>query len=130
MMQPDKEFLTPQEAVKVDTALLSSKEKFSTRLAIYALRCLREIAADKKCAIAAITPNQIIDWINQDETLRDKLEIDSSFEAFFSRLVISSMKPLNHIAEELEIPVDNLTVDQVIAWFEKHSKARREQGQN
>jgi hypothetical protein len=41
------DFLTEDEAIQVDAALLSSKEKFSTRLAIYALRCLKEIAKNE-----------------------------------------------------------------------------------
>ncbi|MBS0015759.1 MAG: hypothetical protein KFF72_05235 [Arthrospira sp. SH-MAG29] len=125
MMQTDREFLTPEEAVKVDAALLSSKEKFATRLAIYALRCLREISQQQQCAIASITPDQITQWIEQDTNLHDKLEIDGSFTSFFSRLVMSSMKPLNRISEELQIPVANLTVDQVVAGFEKDSQVKR-----
>lgn len=125
MMQTDREFLTPEEAVKVDAALLSSKEKFATRLAIYALRCLREISQQQQCAIASITPEQITQWIAQDTHLHEQLEIDDSFTSFFSRLVMSSMKPLNRISEELQIPVANLTVDQVVAGFEKDSQVKR-----
>ncbi|MGC9528155.1 MAG: hypothetical protein ACP5D7_21675 [Limnospira sp.] len=127
-MEPNMEFLTPEEAIKVDAALLSSKEKFSTRLAIYALRCLQQIGKEKNCAIAEIHPEQVVEWIKRDEKIQHQLEIDESFEIFFSRLVISSMKPLNQISKELETSVEDLTVEQVVNWFEKDGKIRREKG--
>jgi hypothetical protein len=72
--QPSAQFLTLEESAKVDAALLSSPEKFLTRL------------------------------------------------------TISSLKLLKHIAQEYGVAIENLTVPQVIAWFEKDSKIRREQG--
>ena len=116
------EFLTAEEAIKVDAALLSSKEKFSTRLAIYALRCLKQIALEKEIAVDAITSEQVSDWIKKDENIQQQLELDSSFESFFTRLVMSSLKPLKQIAIEEQQPIETLSVEQVIAWFEKESK--------
>lgn len=122
------EFLTQEEAIKVDASLLSSKEKFSTRLAIYALRCLKQIATEDSITVAEITPERITAWIKQDQNIQQQVEIDASFESFFTRLVVSSLKPLKQISLEQEIPVEALTVAQVIAWFEKDGKVRREQG--
>jgi type II secretory pathway component PulK len=122
MMQPTMEFLTTEEAIKVDAALLSSKDKFSTRLAIYALRCLKQIAEVQEISVEQITPAQITDWIKQDQNIQQQLEVDSSFESFFTRLVLSSLKPLTQIAQSEEIPIEMLTVEQVIAGFEKQNK--------
>ncbi|MFQ4147000.1 hypothetical protein [Chlorogloeopsis sp. ULAP02] len=72
--QPSEQFLTSEESAKVDAALLSSPEKFLTRL------------------------------------------------------TISSLKLLKYIATEYNVPVEDLTSEQVIAWFEKDGKIRREQG--
>ncbi len=72
--QPSEQFLTLEESAKVDAALLSSSEKFLTRL------------------------------------------------------TISSLKLLKHIAQEYGVAVEDLTSEQVIAWFEKDGKIRREQG--
>ncbi|UWU49850.1 hypothetical protein APLC1_4730 [Limnospira platensis C1] len=36
------------------------------------------------------------------------------------------MKPLDRISQELQIPMANLTVDQVVAGFEKESQVKRE----
>lgn len=122
MMQPTMEFLTTEEAIKVDAALLSSKDKFSTRLAIYALRCLKQIAEVQEISVKQITPAQITDWIKQDQNIQQQLEVDSNFESFFTRLVLSSLKPLTQIAQSEEIPIEMLTVEQVIAGFEKQGK--------
>lgn len=116
------DFLTEEEVIQVDAALLSSKEKFSTRLALYALRCLQQISQDKNIDIESIQAEQIQTWIQQDEAIQKQIELDSSFETFFTKLVISSLKPLQQIAIEEHQPVESLSVKQVIAWFEQHSK--------
>ncbi|MBW4451845.1 MAG: hypothetical protein KME55_03690 [Nostoc indistinguendum CM1-VF10] len=72
--QPSAQFLTLEESAKVDAALLSSPEKFLTRL------------------------------------------------------TISSLKVLKHIAQEYSVSIEDLTAQQIIAWFEKDGKIRREQG--
>ncbi|EAW33935.1 hypothetical protein [Lyngbya sp. PCC 8106] len=125
-MQPPMEFLTSEEAIQVDAALLSSKEKFSTRLAIYALRCLKQIAAEKEISIEAVTAQQVSDWIKKDEKMQQQLELDSGFELFFTRLVLSSLKPLTQIAQSEQQPIEKLTIKQVVSWFEKDSKIRQE----
>ncbi|ERT08195.1 hypothetical protein M595_1790 [Lyngbya aestuarii BL J] len=125
-MQPTMEFLTSEEAIQVDAALLSSKEKFSTRLAIYALRCLKQIAAEKEISVEAVTAQQVSDWIKKDENIQQQLELDSNFELFFTRLVLSSLKPLKQIAQSEQQPIENLTLKQVVSWFEQESKIRQE----
>jgi hypothetical protein len=72
--QPGTQFLDPAESAKVDAALLSSSEKFLTRI------------------------------------------------------TISSLRLLKHIAEENNVPIENLTVEQTIQWFETDAKIRREEG--
>ncbi|MEG4857440.1 hypothetical protein QUB75_06650 [Microcoleus sp. K1-B6] len=43
-------------------------------------------------------------------------------------MVIASLRPLRQIATESESPIEQLTVKQVVAWFVKDGKIRREQG--
>ena len=52
----------------------------------------------------------------------------SSPEKFLARLTVSSLRLLRIIAEDLNAPVEALTHEQIIAWFEKDSKIRREKG--
>lgn len=115
------EFLTEDEAIKVDAALLSSKEKFSTRLAIYALRCLKQIAATETIKIENIQPEQVKNWVKNDAIFKEKLELDGNFNDFFSQLVISSLKPLKQASQAENIPIQDLTVKQLIQWFEQES---------
>jgi hypothetical protein len=49
-------------------------------------------------------------------------------ENFFTNLVVASLRPLRQIATESESALEQLTVKQVVAWFVKDGKIRREQG--
>jgi antitoxin component of RelBE/YafQ-DinJ toxin-antitoxin module len=119
-MDPATEFLTQDECAAVDQALLTAREKFSARVAIYALRSLKQIALQENIPIDSLQTYQIVEWINQDASLQQGT--DDEFKRFFAQLVNSSRTPLNHVAQEAQIPVEDLTVSQVIAWFERKSK--------
>ena len=127
-MEPLADFLKPEECAEVDRALLSSKEKFSARLAIYALRVLKQIAGVRGLPVAEVTNGQVMDWVRNDESIKGSIELDPSFELFFTNLVIASLRPLRQIATEAGGAIEQLTVKQVVAWFEKDGKIRREQG--
>lgn len=128
------DFLSAEEAAAVEGALLSSRDKFTTRVAIYSLRVLKQIAREQEVAIAQVSPEQITEWVEHDEALKTSsvpgLETDDSFKTFFSRLVGSSLKPLHQISQETGTPLDQLSVQQVIQWFEKEAKERIEAAQN
>jgi hypothetical protein len=66
MMQPNPQFLSPEESQAVDGALLSQSEKFLTRLTISSLRLLQIIAEEEKMAIADLTAETIIAWFEKD----------------------------------------------------------------
>ncbi|BAZ10079.1 hypothetical protein NIES4071_18930 [Calothrix sp. NIES-4071] len=65
-------------------------------------------------------------------TLEESAKVDaallSSPEKFLARLTASSHKLLIHIANSYGITVEELSTQQIIAWFEKDGKIRREQG--
>jgi len=126
-MNSPTEFLTPEECAEVDKALLTAHDKFTTRVAIYALRSLKQVAQQEGVAISSLQPEQIENWIYQDPSLQKGL--DRQFCQFFSKLVISSTKPLISAARELDTEVEQLTVPQVITWFEKEAKLKL-QGQS
>ncbi|MBE9034738.1 hypothetical protein [aff. Roholtiella sp. LEGE 12411] len=67
-------------------------------------------------------------FLTLDESAKVDAALLSSPEKFLTRLTISSLKLLKHIAQEYNIAIEDLTTQQVIAWFEKDSKIRREQG--
>ncbi|MEG3931460.1 hypothetical protein QT990_09430 [Microcoleus sp. T3_B1] len=56
------------------------------------------------------------------------IELDASFENFFTNLVIASLRPLRQMATESGGAIEQLTVKQVVAWFVKDGKIPTEQG--
>lgn len=65
-------------------------------------------------------------------TLEDSAQVDAALlasnEKFLTRLTVSSLKLLKHIAQEYAVNIEDLTTPQIIAWFEKDGKIRRERG--
>ncbi len=122
------DFLTPDESTAVDAALMTARERFSTRVAIYSLRSLKQIAQENGVTIAQLEPYQIEDWIFQDPSLQTENGFDSSFKGFFTQLVMSSLRPLTRMSNEAGVAIEDLTVPQVVQWFEKEAKLRLEQG--
>lgn len=77
--QPTTQFLTEEESADVDKALLSSPEKFLTRLTISSLRLLKQIAKDTEVAIEDLTHQQVIDWFEKDGKIRREQGLDAAF---------------------------------------------------
>ncbi len=69
-MDDRAQYLTSEESADVDAALLSSEEKFLTRLTISSLRLLKKIAADTGTPIENLTHKQAIAWFEEDSKLR------------------------------------------------------------
>lgn len=63
-------FLTPDESADVDKALLSSSEKFLTRLTISSQRLLKIIAEELETPIEELSHSQIIAWFEKDAKTR------------------------------------------------------------
>ena len=125
MNQPQiPEFLSREEVAAVDAALLSSQDKFLTRITLYSLRVLKQIAETKTQPVSSITDQQIAAWIEQDAALRQTVTTDASFEQFFIRLVLSSLKPLHQAAADLDQSIETLTNPQVVSWFETQAKQK------
>lgn len=65
-------------------------------------------------------------------TLEESAKVDAALlasnEKFLTRITISSLKLLKHISQETGVAMEDLTAEQVVAWFEKDGKIRREQG--
>jgi hypothetical protein len=117
------EFLTPEECAAVDGALLSSRDRFSTRVAIYSLRSLKQIAQDTGQPIERVSTAAVAEWVRQDRSGPNGLETDSGFVQFFTQLVLSSLKPLRQIAAQEQVAIADLQPQHIIAWFEQAAKA-------
>lgn len=79
LQQPSTQFLTLEESHSVDAALLSSPEKFLTRLTISSLRLLKQIAQDYNIAIEDLTAEQVIAWFEKDGKIRREQGVDAAF---------------------------------------------------
>ncbi|EFA72709.1 hypothetical protein B7O87_08400 [Cylindrospermopsis raciborskii CENA303] len=77
--QSSTEFLTPDESAQIDAALLSSSEKFLTRLTISSLRILQHIAQEYELPIEQLTAKQIINWFESDGKIRREKGVEEAF---------------------------------------------------
>ena len=66
---PDR-YLSSEESADVEAALLSSSEKFLTRLTISSQRLLQVIAKENQVAIEELTHRQIIQWFENDSRVK------------------------------------------------------------
>ncbi len=78
MVMNNEQFLTPEESADVDKALLTSSEKFLTRLTISSLRLLKIIAQEQGISIDELTHQQVIDWFEKDSKIRREQGIDAA----------------------------------------------------
>ncbi len=77
--QPSTQFLTLEESAKVDAALLSSSEKFLTRLTISSLKLLKYIAQEYGVAMEDLTTQQLITWFEKDAKTKREQGIEASY---------------------------------------------------
>ncbi|MBD2624577.1 hypothetical protein H6G48_24100 [Microcystis flos-aquae FACHB-1344] len=77
-MIENRQFLTPEESADVDAALLTSPEKFLTRLTISSLRLLKIIAEDMGVTLEELTHKQVIQWLEKDSQLRREQGIEAA----------------------------------------------------
>lgn len=67
-------------------------------------------------------------FLSLEESAKVDAALLTSPEKFLARLTISSLRILQHIAQEYDIKIEDLTAQQIIDWFEQDGKVRREQG--
>ncbi|MBF2097508.1 MAG: hypothetical protein IGQ88_03905 [Gloeomargaritaceae cyanobacterium C42_A2020_066] len=67
-------------------------------------------------------------FLSPEESHQVDAALLDSHEKFLTRLTISSLRLLQHISHSVHTPLEELTPEQVITWFEEDSRRRREQG--
>jgi hypothetical protein len=150
------QFLTLDEAHVVNGAMLSTMEKFMTRITISSMRIIAKIAQELDIHAEDIEASQIVKWIEHDSRIRREqgenaaflkwtsphpdLDFEdtrqdevtpanlSSHEKFLTRMVISAMSTLVAIAKDHSAHIEDLTVAQIISWVERDAKVKREHG--
>ncbi len=78
MTQSPDQFLTTDESLDVDKALLTSPEKFLARLTISSQKLLKIIAQEQQVSIEALSHHQIIDWLEKDAKIRREQGTDAA----------------------------------------------------
>ncbi len=66
----NEKYLTQAEALDVETAMLSTHEKFLARITISSLRLLQQIAQEEQVKVEDLTPQQITQWFERDAQLK------------------------------------------------------------
>jgi len=74
----NEQFLTKEESMEVEMALLTSQEKFLTRLTISSLRLLQVIAQDLGVSVDSLTSQQITQWMEKDSKTRKEKGIEKA----------------------------------------------------
>ncbi len=77
-MIDNEQFLTKEESMEVQMALLTSQEKFLTRLTISSLRLLQVIAQDLGVGVDSLSTQQIIQWMEKDSKTRKEEGIEQA----------------------------------------------------
>ena len=72
--------------------------------------------------------NQQQQFLTPEESADVDKALLGSQEKFLARLTISSLRLLKIIAEDRGVSMGDLTHQQVIDWFEKDGKIRRDKG--
>lgn len=78
MFDQTLKFLTPEESAEVDKALLTTPEKFLTRLTLSTAKLLAFIAQDLSTSVDKLTTAQIIMWFEADSKRKQEQGINAS----------------------------------------------------
>ncbi|BAQ65018.1 hypothetical protein [Geminocystis sp. NIES-3709] len=71
-MIENPQFLTENESIEVEKALLTTSEKFLTRLTISSFKLLQIIAQDLGVSLQDLTSEEIIKWMEKDSKIRQE----------------------------------------------------------
>ena len=72
------QFLTPEDSAAVDAALMTTPEKFLTRLTLSTAKLLVYIAKDLDTSVEALTTEQIISWFEADSRRKRTEGVEAS----------------------------------------------------
>jgi hypothetical protein len=117
------QFLSPEECAQIDQTLLPTRDRFSIRIAVYSWRYLQQVSVGLGTTIAKLQPQQIKDWLSQDKDLQTQALSDESFIDLFERLLISALTPLQKIAQQEGVEIEQLKFQQILGWFEAQVKS-------
>ncbi|NEQ51214.1 MAG: hypothetical protein F6K11_13935 [Leptolyngbya sp. SIO3F4] len=78
MFDQTLQFLSPEDSAEVDKALLTTPEKFLTRLTLSTAKLLSFIAKDLDISVDELTTAQIIAWFEADSKRKQEQGVNAS----------------------------------------------------
>lgn len=78
MLDQTVQFLTPEESAEVDKALMTSPEKFLTRLTISTAKLLKVISKDLETPVEQLSAKQIIEFFEKDAKIKQEQGVNAS----------------------------------------------------
>ncbi|MGB7417404.1 MAG: hypothetical protein WA902_24620 [Thermosynechococcaceae cyanobacterium] len=117
------DLLTLEECTAIDQTLLPTRDRFSIRITVYSWRYLSKVSVALGTPVADLTAPQIYNWVGEDSKMTATEGQGEEFVGWFANLLHSSLKPLQQIAQAHETSIENLTLEQIINWFEEQVKA-------
>ncbi len=124
LLSSSDQLLTPAECAEIDQTLLPYRDRFAIRVAVYALRCLKQIGQETGQAIASLKSDQIAAWVKQDQQVQQSEAGKPGFADWYVDILISAFNPLLRTAESAGVQIEDLSLQQIIAWFEQAVRAR------
>jgi hypothetical protein len=118
------DLLSPQDCAQIEQTLLPTRDRFSIRMTVYSWRYLQRIGHDLGMDIATLQPQHIQDWLRQDNQWQAPAELDASFLEWFGALLSAALKPLQKIAQQNTVAIEQLTLAQIIGWFQAQVDAQ------
>jgi hypothetical protein len=115
--------LTPAECQMVDSTLLPYRDKFATRLTIYALRTLQPLAQELGIPVGELPREAIAVWVAAQPQLHQQADQASNFADWYAQILDAARRPLAQIATAVGVQPEELTVAQIVTWFEAKAKA-------
>ena len=117
--------LTEAECAQIDQTLLPTRDRFSIRLKIYAVRYLTQLSQRIDTPIKNLTPQEIADQLKLDPNLQQDGQYEEPFADWFCDLLTASLSPLKQIAEDVGVTIEMLNLDQIIDWHRDQFNARQ-----
>jgi hypothetical protein len=122
MPQAFNDLLTLEECTAIDQTLLPTRDRFSIRITVYSWRYLSQVSSALGTSISELTAPQIYNWVGADPKMAATEGQGEEFIGWFANLLHSSLKPLQQIAQAHETSIEDLTLGQIMGWFEDQVK--------
>jgi hypothetical protein len=110
--------LSQAECLAVDQTLLPYRDKFTIRLAMYALRTLQPLADQLGRSVTTLSDAEILAWVAQQPTIQAESSEFGDFAGWYAKILAAARVPLAKAAAAKQVTPESLTVTDIIAWFE------------